>query len=265
VLTKEHIFPKFLYRQFPNQTLGFNEKAGKFLSFEAQIKDVCAVCNNGPLSLLDAYAKSQIKDMKCERTFTARDMVEFQYDYQSLVRWLLKVSYNSSRAMTAVPNLVQQCVPFILDRTAAHPPIAFVAVELVQDARIPDDDRASLPDYARNWAHIPSHMFRVGAQIVTRPDLIAILPECCIRFLSINAWYFTICVATPESNRKARQRFTNAWQDLTPDATVLSSVQSATTLQVSRRTSLDLYAAQGIRVMSQWWDYVNADRPSRAR
>ena len=55
-LTREHIVPNFLYRANPRAKFGFNPKADRFITWEAQIKDVCLKCNGHHLSKLDSYA-----------------------------------------------------------------------------------------------------------------------------------------------------------------------------------------------------------------
>src|SRR5262245_37975395 len=36
-LTREHVVPDFLYRDFPDQKLGYHEQAKKFLTFDAMV------------------------------------------------------------------------------------------------------------------------------------------------------------------------------------------------------------------------------------
>lgn len=56
-LTREHLIPAFMYdyqKQF-TPFIEWSELAEKTVGGELQIKDVCAPCNNGPLSALDDY------------------------------------------------------------------------------------------------------------------------------------------------------------------------------------------------------------------
>jgi hypothetical protein len=61
------------------------------------IADVCEACNNGPLSELDAYTCTLF-----ERYFThlvrPGDCIKFEFDFDLLLRWLVKVAYNVARA-----------------------------------------------------------------------------------------------------------------------------------------------------------------------
>lgn len=62
-MTKEHILPRFLYRQFPTQKTGYNARAGKFMTWEPQVRDVCEACDSGPLSFLDSYASGVLSQI----------------------------------------------------------------------------------------------------------------------------------------------------------------------------------------------------------
>ena len=256
-MTKEHIFPKFLYRQFPTQKLGYNERADRFMSWEAQVRDVCEGCNNGALSKLDQYAREFLTAMRCERTYQNAEQLEFDYDYSLLLRWLLKVSYNAARALSTVPSLLQAAVPFIRDGEAARPEIAFLSVEVVRDTPIPDAIRQDLPPDARDWRYIPARMFRVGPGILHDPRGGVPQVEYSIRFVAINAWYFTVCLVEPGTDRASRRRIATSYRSFVPDSVPLRSLDTRARINVSRRTGTAIYAPQGLRVADQWRDYAN--------
>ncbi len=263
-MTREHILPRFLYRQFPTQKTGYNIRADKFMTWEPQVKDVCRMCNNGALSGLDGYAREFLSSLHCERTYTDRVDVTFAYDYVSLVRWLLKVSYNSTRAVTDTPRLLRQCVPFILDESAPHPPIAFVAVEVIRDTPVGPPERALLSEDARTWTHIPTKMFRVGPGLLHDPKMQHIRAEYVLRFVAINAWYFTYCITSNDVDRAERRRLAAAFASLVPDGLLLSSGRSEAKICVSRRTGVDAYTFQGLLVQNQWREYARIKYPGRA-
>jgi hypothetical protein len=254
-LTREHILPGFLYRQFPDQKLGYNSSADKFMKWEATVRDVCAACNNGPLSQLDQYARVLLENIDCGRTYTERATLRFRYDYHLLVRWLLKVSFNAARGLSTPPTLLSNSVPYILN--AEMPPvIAFVAVEVIRDTPISESERATLPEAARNWRHVPTQMFRVGPALLVPPmsgkDA---LPPYCLRFVAINSWYFSVCLVASSQDRADRRRLVRLFRQLEPDAVILGGNNSSATVRVSRKTFAEAYALQGRRTAEKWRQY----------
>lgn len=117
--TREHIIPSWYYKHDPSpDDVGFMEKAkGKIIKTELVIRDVCGVCNNGPLSELDAYGKELFFSHLNRYVF--KDSSEsLSYDYEKLVRWLLKISYNSARAHDSDAIILAQYKKAILGEQA---------------------------------------------------------------------------------------------------------------------------------------------------
>lgn len=95
-LTREHIWPNgFLKRG--NFEVKFSARANKTFAGDLVIADVCAVCNSGPLSTLDSHA-CELYDRRFAKRVESSAVVPFTYDYGLLMRWLLKISYNSARS-----------------------------------------------------------------------------------------------------------------------------------------------------------------------
>lgn len=114
--TREHVIPAFIYdfqKQLEGAVAGWNEVAQRMVGGEGKVKDVCAACNNQVLGQLDAYGKEMLRDAgllvhnytKCELTL--------EYDYAFMLRWLLKMSFNSSRTDGVHSALFERYVPFI--------------------------------------------------------------------------------------------------------------------------------------------------------
>lgn len=98
--TREHVIPDW-YNRTPGEGSLFSARAPfAHVSGDLVVKDVCSNCNNVILSALDGYGKELY-----ERYFTspvyAGEEVLFLYDGDKLIRWLLKLSYNSARAQNA--------------------------------------------------------------------------------------------------------------------------------------------------------------------
>lgn len=121
--TREHVIPAFLYnfqRKLDESIIGWNEVAKKMVGGEHKIKDVCADCNNEKLSALDAYGKGFLTPSGFLCHNYSKLSADLSYDYDLLVRWLLKISFNSSRTDKAHSPLLERFIPYILD--GVHPP-----------------------------------------------------------------------------------------------------------------------------------------------
>lgn len=112
--------PRFLYQQIKTGSgvVGWNDNVKKMIPAEQTIRDVCSTCNNGPLSQLDDYGKTVLGDAHIlDANFVART-AQLIYDYDMLLRWLLKISFNSARRTGAQSAMLEPFAPYIL---AGHP------------------------------------------------------------------------------------------------------------------------------------------------
>lgn len=117
--TREHVIPSFLYsfqEEIEQSVVGWNEVAGRMLKGGAKIKDVCAECNNGTLSLLDDYGKRVLVESGLFVRNYSKTRISLAYDYALLLRWLLKISFNSARADGIHAPAFERHIPFILDK-----------------------------------------------------------------------------------------------------------------------------------------------------
>lgn len=93
--TREHIWPDWVHRE-TGYGVNFSSRVGKILPSALVIRDVCGPCNNGPLSGLDDSAAALYRD-HFQHWVSAGERVLFRYDHGRLLRWLLKISFNSAR------------------------------------------------------------------------------------------------------------------------------------------------------------------------
>jgi hypothetical protein len=114
-LTREHIWPDSLIERYKGM-LTYSKKEQKLYKGDPTIKDVCAHCNNVILSKLDAYLLS-LYDKHFERILQPGEPASLSYDYEMLLRVLLKISYNSSRANASEKTIKthKAFAPFILN------------------------------------------------------------------------------------------------------------------------------------------------------
>lgn len=111
--TKEHIIPKGIIDLFPECDLAYNG-FDKSYKGEATIKDVCSECNNGNLSYLDTYGKKFVEKYFMT-TYKTDDNVEIEYEYKILIRWLLKILYNSERSYKSDISWFKKNIEYILN------------------------------------------------------------------------------------------------------------------------------------------------------
>lgn len=115
-MTREHIIPNFIYKyeELMSNSSGWNEAANKITGSEHQIKDVCGKCNNGPLGSLDAYGKSFLENHGLLTQNFLETSVNLKYEYSLLLRWVLKISFNSARCTKKQSHLFEGLKNYML-------------------------------------------------------------------------------------------------------------------------------------------------------
>lgn len=134
--SKEHVIPDWFYRENP-KGISFNERNRLKTtdSEELVIRDVCTTCNNGPLSLLDDYGKFLYN--KYFRYFLFNgETISFSYDYSKLAKWLLKISYNSSRVNRSDNDILGQCKSAILKADIEVPESIMIFLSITTPTKI---------------------------------------------------------------------------------------------------------------------------------
>jgi len=133
VMTKEHIWAASLIRKY-NDLLTYNKSNHKFYKGEAVVKDVCANCNNVVLGRLDNYL-SGLFDKAFQRFLTPGETAVLEYDYDLLLRVLLKISYNSARSVgnEKASKHLKKFVRYILEGT--HRGSIMLRLQIVTSSR----------------------------------------------------------------------------------------------------------------------------------
>src|SRR6266516_2180549 len=117
-LTNEHLWPVSLHRRMEQVRNSegnnlYHSRLEKDIPSEPQIKDVCASCNNGVLSDLDNYM-CQLFDKYFYHILHRAEKVLFEYDYDRLSCWLLKICYNSARMHNSDVLALKPLMPYVL-------------------------------------------------------------------------------------------------------------------------------------------------------
>lgn len=177
-LTREHIWPNGILKRLPTYTARFNEKAGKVIGGDHIIKDVCVTCNNGVLSELDTYG-CMLFDKYFHAVAEPETELQFEYDYDKLLRWLAKIAYNTARS-SANPNLslLQALTPYILGQSV-RPSEMELYLDIVTHSTVPT---------LHGVEKFPATAYRSA-----RVERVPPLPDwCVVRLVSINSFYFYI-------------------------------------------------------------------------
>lgn len=112
-LTKEHIWPKCIIKRAPELEMKYLQSQNKVFTRELMIADVCSDCNNTKLSHLDSYICGLYDQYF--GNFREKENFEFAYNYDLLLRSLLKITYNSSRTVTKNNNFFEKFKDYILN------------------------------------------------------------------------------------------------------------------------------------------------------
>ena len=248
--TREHVIPAFMYalqKEVGEGVIGWNEVIQKMVGGEARVKDVCADCNNRVLGELDAYGKNLLNASGLLVHNYMKRTLTLQYDYGLLLRWLLKISFNSSRADGAHSHLFQEHIPFILGSTES-PPRYRVATAAYMASPV-----------ALDQSQVGDAPFRTAARgsSTFNPFLVRICygvdPRCDFYTLRINIFgpvvFYMLMFSEgtlPGHAASALRRF----MKLTPGAIELTPTRKLVQLRAGAKTWLDLYAHQVQRLHS---------------
>lgn len=181
-LTREHIWPNgFLKRG--NFGVKFSAKANKTFAGDLTISDVCARCNNGPLSALDAHA-CELFDRRFSKFVEAGESVPFTYDYGLLMRWLLKVSFNAARLTGQDVALLSRYRETILAKHPCSPAFVAAYVATISPSHMMDPKNGTS-------RKIYPHAARCGPLQIPRIDVSDILVTRCVM---INSFMFSLII-----------------------------------------------------------------------
>jgi hypothetical protein len=115
-LTNEHVFPHCFQKAFEAITPAKTPFGEKAILGALLVGDVCAPCNNERLSSLDAYL-CELNDVYFSRIVRPGDCVRFRYDFDLLLRVLLKIGYNVARARKGSLEPWNGATSYILGRS----------------------------------------------------------------------------------------------------------------------------------------------------
>ena len=113
-LTREHVFPRWLRSELDDYPTVTPARGRHLFGGDLVVADVCADCNNGPLSELDETAKRYWDDGLDSAETLSGSVAAL------MARWAAKVGYNAQRATMALgtagqePEMPVEIRPWIL-------------------------------------------------------------------------------------------------------------------------------------------------------
>jgi hypothetical protein len=120
-LTCEHIIPDNFHQSVGESISIVKTPSGDKAVFNAQeVRDVCANCNNGPLSVLDSYF-GDLYGKYFSKIVHSGDRIRFHYDFELLLRLLLKITYNVARTRKWPVQIYRDCRRYILGKEKELP------------------------------------------------------------------------------------------------------------------------------------------------
>ncbi|MEM9276465.1 MAG: hypothetical protein AAGA80_26480 [Cyanobacteria bacterium P01_F01_bin.143] len=196
--TKEHIWPRGLISRFNEELLTFNKHINGHYKGDPLIKDVCQNCNNVKLIALDSYL-CQLYDNHIGKIINSGEDVAIKYDYDLLLRGLLKISYNSARTQKHAISTAthKRYSKYILN--GEYCPKTLLRLQIVTSSKVldPEDGSSKLiePGFLRcadiKYEGLLNHRFM-------------------IRMVAINSfWFFIIMSHRNESANKWKQFLAN--------------------------------------------------------
>lgn len=192
--TREHVVPAwFIKAAGSNHLETFNARSPTgHIRGDLVIKDVCASCNNVLLGDLDAYGQQMFKEFFQHPVYYGESVL-FECDRSRLLRWLLKLCFNSARAQNADVTVLRKyrCAILGSDTVDDGIPLFAHVIAPTDCSTFPASPACRLlgnPDI------LVPRWFRLTQFRPPRPILTAIVQ----RQVYINSFCFTLLVPDPD-------------------------------------------------------------------
>lgn len=209
-LTKEHIFPGGIIQRLDEDLISYNDKSDTTFKADLVIKDVCSSCNNGVLSSLDNYLCSVYDQCMSSAILPGKD-AELLYEYDLLLRSLLKISFNSARGSSdgsKAVNAYRSLIPYIVGRVSKTPNV-MLRLQIVTSAKRFNAEINQVEGL------LEARLLR-SAKIAYDGPLRSIF---IVRLVAINSFWFYLIVPTKpvsEGKKRAFIKGFESWQYIHP-------------------------------------------------
>lgn len=242
--TREHVIPSFLYsvqKAAEGKVIGWNEVVEKMVGGEAKVKDVCAECNNGVLSKLDSYGKGMLaRAGLLVNNYLGRSLT-LPYDHSQLLRWLLKISFNSSRTDGVHSYLFDEFVPFILGESEPPPRHRIALLAYLASAVTLDANQIATEPFrtaALGSKTLNPLLVRIGNGFVPGEQSFV------LRINMLGPLMFFLPIFKPNTRPGHAAAAIRRLQKIHPGTVELTTKRRLVELQAGSKTWMDMYADQ---------------------
>ena len=203
-LTREHLFPKgidsLLLDGDERSHFFLTRSPDYFVEGEPTVRDVCRVCNNGVLSQLDAYALGLMR--QCNRYLSEGETIVLHYDYDLLLRWLLKMCFNSARVHDNNVDMLRRARRYILGKSI-NPKRRAVFLQLINSYVPTNFERAALAEKGEQGEMLHHEYFRCS--LIMFPT--SVKGEKVGRAITFKSLMFNVLMVTPKTSHAQFEQF----------------------------------------------------------
>lgn len=133
--TKEHIFPDSILDIFAECDISI--RGDNTFKADLVIKDVCKDCNNGLLHELDNLGGEFIKK-HFVHNYNKDTVPIIEYKYEDLVKWLLKIAYNTERSYKRNTELYTRFKKYIMNDVTVNNDISLFSGIVADSTLFPE-------------------------------------------------------------------------------------------------------------------------------
>jgi hypothetical protein len=199
-LTKEHLLPDCISKHW-DKDVETNVSTGgsqRIVTSDPKIGDVCAHCNNVLLSKLDDYVCGLYEEHFAHMVRPGNRIV-LNFDFDQLLRWLLKTCFNVARARRWSTPL-EQARGYILGKDTNRPACRLF-LQLITPTKVKRGEIKDFPEATE----VPPILHRLApVDVSSMPGLEAAF------LLSLNSYYFYVLLENPDISKKIRLKSFNS-------------------------------------------------------
>lgn len=209
--TREHLWPASLHKRLVAANASaapvfWLSRLQREIPNEPRIRDVCGHCNNVILSELDSYV-CDLFDRTLVHIPERDEIVEFEFDYHLLKRWLLKICFNSARIHDSRDRFaLEAMLPYILGKNDSLGRSVQLFLRLTYPEEVPVEDIPPNAPPERPLIVRPT-IHRVGHVFFRVPGV----GEKLLRAVHLRSFTFVLAFFKPNERRAVDKDFADVF------------------------------------------------------